>query len=194
MLLLDTSQYPLAEREEVLRDGFADLAGVRIEPVAGDDRMEIRLRAWDMGDGCSLLDAESSGYRLHRPPSRFSADSPVIGFSMMPSGSCLFSQQDRHEIVPSGGIFITDMTDTYDAQFRRAGDGANLIIPLEVLDLPLRDIRQAAQWLPRSPLYGLASQHLLGLLRYTKEFDAPHPSAQQAALHMLRALVKSFDG
>ena len=49
-----------------------------------------------------------------------------------------------------------------------------------------------AQWLPLSPVAALASQHLLTLVRYTKEFDAPHPAAQQAALHVLRALINSF--
>jgi hypothetical protein len=193
MLLLDTSQYSVGEREEVIREGLAEMAGVQVQPIAGDGPIKMRLRAWDMGDGCNLVDTESSGYRFLRPPSDFSADSPVVGFAMMPSGTCRFSQHDRHEIVPSGGLFIVDMTDAYDYQFSQVCDGANLIVPLELLDIPLRDVRKAAQWLPRSPLYGLASQHLYALLRYTKEFDAPHPSAQQAALHMMRALVKSFD-
>jgi hypothetical protein len=193
MLLLDTSQHPVEERAELIRDGLSGLAGVNAAPADGDALMKVRFRAWDMGDGCSLLNMKSSGFELRRPPARTSsAESPVIGFSMMPSGTCRFSQDDRHEIAPAGSIFIAEMNEAFTCQFTGRSEGANLQIPLEVLDIPLRDVRNAAQWLYRSPVYGLACQHLLTLLRYTKEFDRPQPSAQQAALHVLRALIKSF--
>jgi hypothetical protein len=193
MLLLDTSQYPAGDRAELIRDALSDLAGVNVAPADGDALMQVRWRAWDMGDGCSLLSMQSTGVQLLRPPPRFgSAESPVIGFSMMPSGVCRFSQHDRHEIVPGGGMFIAEMGEAFTCQLPAGSEGADLMIPLEVLDLPLRDVRKAAQWLPRSPLYGLACQHLLSLTRCTQKFDTPHPSAQQAALHVLRALVKSF--
>jgi len=193
MLLLDTSQYPAEDRAELIRDGLSDLTGCNVSPADGDALMQVRWRAWDIGDGCSLLSMQSTGVQLRRPPPRFgSAESPVIGFSMMPSGACRFSQHDRHEIVPDGGMFIAEMGEAFTCQLPAGSEGADLMIPLEVLDLPLRDVRNAAQWLPRSPLYGLACQHLLSLTRYTQEFDAPHPSAQQAALHVLRALIKSF--
>ena len=193
MLLLDSSQHSVEDRAELIRDGFADLAGVALAPADEDALMKVRFRAWDLGEGCSLLDAQSSGLHLRRPQTRFSSDdSPVIGFALMDSGSCRFSQSDRHEIVPDSGMFIAEMSRTFHCQLARGSEGANLLIPLEILDIPLRDVQNAAQWLPRSPLYGIASQHLLTLLRYTKQFDAPHPSAQQAALHVLRALIKSI--
>lgn len=155
--------------------------------------MKVRFRAWDMGDGCSLLNAEGSGFHFRRLPSQVSsAGSPVIGFSMVPSGSARFSQHDRHEIVPGGGMFIAEMHEVFTCQLGGGSEGTNLQIPLEVLDVPLHDVRRAAQWLPRSPIYGLACQHLLALSRYTREFDAPQPAAQQAALHVLRALINSF--
>ena len=155
--------------------------------------MKLRFRAWDVGDGCSLLHAQSSGFHFARRPSRDSCDeSPVIGFSMMPAGGARFSQQDRQQVVPGGGMFIAEMSEAFTCRFAESSEGINLQIPLEVLDVPLRDVRKAAQWLPLSPVYPLASLHVLSLLRYTKEFDAPHPSGQRAALHVLRAMVKSF--
>jgi hypothetical protein len=193
MLLLDTLRHPAEDRAEILHSGLAALAGVDLAPVDGDDLISLRFRAWDLGDGCSLLDAQSSGFQFSRRPPRDSSDeSPVIGFSMMPAGGARFSQGDRQQIVPGGGMFIAEMSQTFDCQFARGSEGINLMIPLEVLDLPLRDVRKAAQWLPLSPVAGLAGQHLMTLAGYTREFDAPHPSAQQAALHVLRALVKSF--
>jgi AraC-like DNA-binding protein len=193
MLLLDTSRHSVEDRAEILRGGLAELAGVDLAPVDGDALMKLRFRAWDIGDGCSLLHAQSSGFHFSRHPSRDSADeSPVIGFSMMPTGGARFSQNDRRDIVPGGGMFIAEMSDAFTCQFAEGSEGINLQVPLEVLDVPLRDVRNAAQWLPLSPVYSLACQHLLALLRYTREFDAPQPSAQQAALHVLRALVKSF--
>ncbi|HEX6519735.1 MAG TPA: hypothetical protein VF070_06915 [Streptosporangiaceae bacterium] len=193
MLLMDTSLYPAEDRAELIRDGLSDLAGVNVAPAHGDALMQVRWRAWEMGDDCSLLSMQSTGVQLRRPPARFSsAESVIIGFCAMPSGVCRFSQSDRHEIVPDGGMFIAEMSEAFTCQLPAGTEGANLMIPLDVLDIPLRDVRKAAQWLPRSPLYGLACQHLLSLTQYTKEFDVPHPSAQQAALHMLRALVKSF--
>jgi hypothetical protein len=193
MLLLDTSRYPVVDRAEVLRGGLADLANVDLAPIDGDAAMRLRFRAWELGDGCALLHAQSSGFQFRRRPVRgVSAEAPVIGFSMMPTGSSRFSQHDRQEAVPGGGMFIAEMTEAFDCQFAPGSEGINLMIPLEVLDLPLRDVRVAAQWLPLSPVYALAYRHLLALLAYTKDFDAPHPSAQQAALHVLRALVKSF--
>ncbi len=193
MLLLDTSRYPVEDRAEVLRGGLAELAGVDLLPLAGDALMKLRFRAWDVGDGCSLLHAQSSGFHFARRPSRDSCDeSPVIGFSMMPAGGARFSQQDRQQVVPGGGMFIAEMSEAFTCRFAESSEGINLQIPLEVLDVPLRDVRKAAQWLPLSPVYPLASLHVLSLLRYTKEFDAPHPSGQRAALHVLRAMVKSF--
>jgi hypothetical protein len=193
MLLLDTSRYPAEDRGEVVRGGLAALAGVDLAPVDGDAAMKLRFRAWDVGDGCSLLHAQSSGFHFSRNPPRDSCDeSPVIGFSMMPAGGARFSQNDRQEMVLGGGMFIAEMSQKFTCQFAKSSEGINLQVPLEVLDVPLHDVRNAAQWLHRSPLYGLAAQHLQTLLRYTKEFDAPHPSAQQAALHVMRALVKSF--
>ena len=193
MLLMDTSQYPAEDRAELIRYALSEMTGVNVAPVDGDPLMQMRWRAWDMGDGCSLLNMQSTGVRFVRPPARFSSDeSPLIGFSVMPAGVCRTSQNDRYEIVPDGGMFITEMNEPFTCQLPAGSEGADLMIPLEVLDLPLREVRNAAQYLPRSPLYGLACQHLLSLTQYTKEFDAPHPSAQQAALHVLRALVKSF--
>lgn len=193
MLLLDTSQHPVEDRGEVLRGGLAGLAGVDLTPVDGDALMELRFRAWDLGDGCGLLHAESSGFHFVRQPSSDSrGEPPVIGFSMMPSGGARFSQHDRQDLVPGGGMFIAEMTERFTCQFAERSEGINLMVPLEVLDLPMRDVRIAAQWLPLSPVYGLACQHLRAIVEYTKKFDAPHPSAQQALLHVLRALVKSF--
>jgi hypothetical protein len=193
VLLLDTSGYPVEDRAEILRGGLAQLAGVDLAPVDGDALMKLRFRAWDIGDGCSLLHAQSSGFHFSRRPSYDSpGGSPLIGISMMPAGGARFSQHDRQEIVPGGGMFIAEMNETFTCQFAQSSEGINLMIPLEVLDVPLLDVRKAAQWLSLSPVYSLASQHLLTLLRYTNEFDAPQPSAQQAAVHVLRALVKSF--
>jgi hypothetical protein len=193
MLVLDTSRYPVQDRADVLRGGLVDLAGVDLAPIEGDALMKLRFRAWDLGDGCSLLHAESSGFHFARRPSRDPAgESPVIGFSVMPSGGARFSQRDRQDMVPGGGMFIAEMSERFTCQFAESSEGINLMVPLEVLDLPLRDVQVAAQWLPLSPVYALASQHLQTMVRYTRKFDAPHPSAQQAALHVLRALVKSF--
>jgi hypothetical protein len=193
MLLLDTSQYPVKDRAEVLRAGLGDLTGAALEPVQGDALMKVRWRAWDLGDGCTLLNAQGSGFRIRRASSRIvPAESPVIGFSMMPSGSARFSQHDRREIVPAGGMFIAEMGEAFTCRLAGGSEGIDLQIPLEVLDVPLSDVQNAAQWLTRSPVYELACQHVLALLRYTKEFDAPHPSAQRSALYMLRALVRSF--
>jgi AraC-like DNA-binding protein len=193
MLLLDTSRYPVEDRAEILRGGLAEVAGVDLAPVDGDALMKLRFRAWDIGDGCSLLHAQSSGFHFRRRPSPDSCDeSPVIGFSMMPTGGARFSQHERQEIVPAGGMFIAEMSETFSCQFAEGSEGINLMVPLEVLDVPLRDVRTAAQWLPLSPVRSLASQHVLALLRYTREFDAPQPAAQQAVLHVLRALVKSL--
>jgi len=193
MLLLDTSRYPVDDRQEILRGGLAELAGVDLAPLDGDTLMKLRFRAWDVGDGCSLLHAASSGFHFTRNPPRDSGDEwPVIGFSMMPAGGARFSQDDRQELVLGGGMFIAEMSEQFSCQFARSSEGVNLMVPLEVLDVPLRDVRTAAQWLRKSPVYGLAAQHLRTLLRYTQEFDAPHPAAQLATLHVMRALIKSF--
>jgi hypothetical protein len=194
MLLLDTLRHPARDRAEILHSGLAELAGVDLAPMDGDDLIKLRFRAWDLGDGCSLLHADSTGFRFtRRSPGDSCGDSPVIGFSMMPAGGARFSQHDRQELVPGGGMFIAEMSQTFNCQFARNSEGLNLMIPLEVLDIPLREVRRAAEYLPLSPVAALAGQHLVTLVRYTEEFDAPHPSAQQAALHVLRALVKSFD-
>ena len=193
MLLLDSSQYPVEDRDELIRGMFKDPGSVYFAPADGDDLMKVRFRAWDMGEGCRFLDIQGTGMRFGLRPSRFSsAEAPAIAFSVVRSGSCWFSQGDRREIVPGGGMWINEVNEAFACRAGQGSDAVSLQMPLEVLDLPVRDVRKAAQWLLRSPLYGLARQHLLTLSQYTREFDAPQPSAQQAALHVLRALVKSF--
>ncbi len=68
MLLLDTLQYPARDRAEILHSGLAALAGVDLAPMDGDDLIKLRFRAWDLGDGCSLLHAQSSGFQFQPAP------------------------------------------------------------------------------------------------------------------------------
>ena len=193
MLLLDTSQHPVKERAEIVRGMLGELAGSTIELPEADASMPVRLRAWEMGDGCSLFHTQGSGLCVRRlSPHLDSSETRNVSFSIQRSGSARFSQNGRDEVVPSGGMFLAEMTEVYTWQSAGSGENATFQIPIEVLDLPLRDVRNAAQWLALSPVYGLACQHLLTLSRYTEAFDAPQPSAQQAAIHVLRALVRSF--
>lgn len=195
MLLVDTSQYSVKDRSELIRDEFSDPSSGYFAPADGDDLLKMRFRTWDMGDGVSLLNLQSSGLLIGMRPPRFSAaPDPIIGFALNLNGTSpmRFSQDDRREIVPGGTMYIAEMSEAFTLRSGTDSEAINLRIPLEVLDLPLRDVRRAAQWLPRSPLYELARQHLLTLTRYTEEFGEPQPSAQQAALHVLRALIKSF--
>jgi hypothetical protein len=199
MLLVDTSQYPAKDRSALIIDQFSDPASGYFAPADGDDltKMRMRFRTWDMGDGCDLLNVQTSSLLIGMRPPRFScAPDPVVGFALNlnPSGPMRFSQDDRREIVPGGTLYIAEMSEAFTLRFGSGADSEaiNLRIPLEVLDLPLRDVRKAAQFLPRSPLYEIARQHLLTLARYTEEFDEPQPNAQKAALHVLRALIKSF--
>ena len=200
MLIVDTSHFPAEDRAALIIDQFSDPASGYFAPADGDDltRMQMRFRTWDMGDGCDLLNVQTSSLLIGQRPPRFnSAPDPVIGFALNLTGTgpMRFSQDDRRQIVPGGILYIAEMSEAFTLRF---GSGANaeainLRIPLEVLDLPLRDVRKAAQFLPRSPLYDLARKHLLTLARYTEEHDEPQPNAQQAALHVLRALIKSFN-
>jgi len=195
MLLVDTSQYSVKDRGELIRDEFSDPASGYFAPADGDDLMKMRFRTWDMGDGCSLLNLQSSGLLIGmRPPRLSSAQSPIIGFALNLNGTSpmRFSQDDRREIVPGGTMYIAEMSEAFTLRSGTDSEAINLRIPLEVLDMPLRDVRKAAQFLPRSPLYEIARKHLLTLTRYTEEFGEPQPNAQQAALHVLRALIKSF--
>jgi hypothetical protein len=194
VLLLDTSLYPVKERAEVLRARHEELTGASLVPAEGDDLIHVRLRAWDMGDGCRLINANGTGIHFRRLPSQISSSVEpfTIGFCILPSGRGRFCQQDRHEVVPGGGMFIAEMSEAFSCQFGESKDGINLQIPLEVLDVPLHDVRNAAERLTRSPVYDLARQHLFALNRYTEAYDIPHPAAQQSTLHVLRALVRSF--
>ena len=193
MLLLDTSEHPVKDRAEILRGSLGKLAGSTVELPDADTPIGVRLRAWDLGEGCSLFSSQGSGFRVRRLSSHISAaESRNISFSIQPSGRARFSQNGRDEMLPSGGMFLAEMTEVYTWQLTGGGENATLQIPLEILDVPLRDLRNAAQWLNRSPVYELARQHLLALSRYTETFDAPQPAAQQAVIHVLRALVRSF--
>ena len=63
MLLLDTSQYPAEDRAELIRDGLSDLTGCNVSPADGDALMQVRWRAWDIGDGsaCAATSRRSQG-------------------------------------------------------------------------------------------------------------------------------------
>src|SRR5579859_4627730 len=153
MLLVDTSQYSVKDRGELIRDEFSDPASGYFAPADGDDLMKMRFRTWDMGDGCSLLNLQSSGLLIGmRPPRLSSAPDPIIGFALNLNGTSpmRFSQDDRRQIVPGGTLYIAEMSEAFTLRFGTGEDAQaiNLRIPLEVLDLPLRDVRKAAQYLP----------------------------------------------
>jgi AraC-binding-like domain len=193
MLLLDTSTYPAADRAEVIRASLGELAGSTVEPAGTDIPIQVRLRAWDAGDGCSLFRTEGGGLRVRRLSSHISAsETRAVGFSIQSAGQARFSQRDRREVVAGGGMFLAEMSQVYDYEYGRNGDAVTLQIPLEVLDVPLYWVQKAAEQLNQSPVYDLACHHLLALSRYTETFDGPHPAAQQAAIHVFRALVRSF--
>lgn len=193
MLLLDTSRYPVNDRTEIVRGILGELAGSTVEPAGAETPIQVRLQAWDVGDGCCLFHVQGSGLRVRRLPSRLSSPGiRSVSFSVQPSGQARFSQNGRHELVPGGGMFLAEMSEAYTYEFTESGDAVTLQIPLDILDVPLCDVRRAARRLTLSPVYELARHHLLALSRYTEAFDVPQPSAQQAMLHVFRALVKSF--
>ena len=91
MLLVDTSQYPAKDRAALIIDQFSDPASGYFAPADGDDltKMRMRFRTWDMGDGCDLLNVQTSSLLIGMRPPRFaSAPDPVIGFALNlnPSG------------------------------------------------------------------------------------------------------------
>src|SRR5580700_4524522 len=73
MLLVDTSQYPAKDRSALIIDQFSDPASGYFAPAGGDDltKMQMRFRTWDMGDGCDLLNVQTSSLLIGQRPPRF---------------------------------------------------------------------------------------------------------------------------
>jgi hypothetical protein len=111
MLIVDTSHYDAKDRAALIIDQFSDPASGYFAPADGDDltKMKMRFRTWDLGDGCDLLNVQTSGLLIGQRPPRFSsAPDPVIGFAinLKSSGAMRFSQHERAEIEPAGTLYI----------------------------------------------------------------------------------------
>jgi len=193
MVLLDTYQHPERDRREIERGSLKELAGSAVEPPGGDASNHVRLRAWDVGDGCRFFTIQGRGVRVRRLSSRFSSSAtPNISSSIQAPGHARFSQTGQDELASSGGMYLAEMTEVYTWQSSGSGDGATFQIPLEVMDVPPPGVKNAAQQLIRRPVNELARQHLLTLSCYNEAFAPPQSSARQPAIHLLRAPVKSF--
>ena len=186
--LLDTRDIDPASVADVVHDLFAH----NVIPLD----VTIDTSAPLIVDGAtiahaSLLSTEVKDMSLRRDDRQTAGG---IAFGIQRTGSAWFDYHDRtHRHVTAGTLFIVDQTVPYRYDTSGVTDVCSIEMEYPDLGLPVDLTHKAAKQLPRSPLYRMVMNHLLGLHRdLTRiEADPAGPAVMGATTDLLRALVAS---
>ena len=118
----------------------------------------------------------------------------VVAFAIVSEGAAWFEYDDgtsRHSTP--GGLVLVDQSTPYHYLTRGSLESTSIEMGVQDLGLPIEIVRKAVELLPRSPLYGLITNHLVGLSRDLAQIerDPAASSVIGSTTDLLRALVAS---
>nr|WP_281371966.1 helix-turn-helix domain-containing protein [Modestobacter versicolor] len=123
--------------------------------------VRARLDTWDLG-GISVLRADLTGeLAFRRSPRQAREDTvPTVSFTVQEVGEGLHDHLDRRQVVPCGGLALTEVSTAYDYAWTGRGVCRALTIPVHRLGLPVDVVRRAVPLAHRSPFHPLVAAHL----------------------------------
>ena len=92
--------------------------------------------------------------------------------------------------------WVWTMTEMFDFSWTGNGASRALMVPLEQIDMPTDQLRNALPRLARSPLYGLMTDHIVELFEAAGAVT-DHPFVDEiatASTDLARALISSLSG
>lgn len=171
-LVLDTAEFPAADRAEALREGMR-VAGVpaNVTPLPAHD-VSARLQLWELDDvGSTLMQRDGTGIWLERTARQVRvADPDRVGLTLLPAGRWTFHQfRSDHAEPAAPSLVLVHQGSAYD--HRRWDPGTTIAINMDraVLDVPVDAVIAASQNLsPDAPLHALVCGYLTSLARWPR--------------------------
>lgn len=195
---LDTAYIPLQDREEIIRRAVWDsVVPMDIDHRAPDGEIRARMDVEAVG-ALRVCTARSSAVTLRRTEQLVRKDEePSLFISLQVTGTSMAAQNGRQCVIGPGEFAVFRSDATYTMLFDEGVDHHFLRLPLSVLGLPDRLIRDTTTLTfgAGDPLARLAYAYFSQLARS----DELHRSDQAAAVlppsvELLRAVLVSRHG
>ncbi|WP_199780914.1 MULTISPECIES: helix-turn-helix domain-containing protein [unclassified Streptomyces] len=195
---LDTAYIPLQDREEIIRHAVWDsVVPMDIDHRAPDGEIRARMDVEAVG-ALRVCTARSSAVTLRRTEQLVRKDEePSLFISLQVTGTSMAAQNGRQCVIGPGEFAVFRSDATYTMLFDEGVDHHFLRLPLSVLGLPDRLIRDTTTLTfgAGDPLARLAYAYFSQLARS----DELHRSDQAAAVlppsvELLRAVLVSRHG
>ncbi|WP_405939363.1 helix-turn-helix domain-containing protein [Streptomyces sp. NBC_00726] len=195
---LDTAYIPLRDREEIIRHAVWDsVVPMDIDHRAPDGEIRARMDVEAVG-ALRVCTARSSAVTLRRTEQLVRKDEePSLFISLQVTGTSMAAQNGRQCVIGPGEFAVFRSDATYTMLFDEGVDHHFLRLPLSVLGLPDRLIRDTTTLTfgAGDPLARLAYTYFSELARS----DELHRSDQAAAVlppsvELLRAVLVSRHG
>ena len=196
-ILVDTATLPPRTHVCAVRDVVGNVvAPSEIHFSRRDGLLLYRLEAWQLG-ATTLTRARGDQVRLRRTPRQVRSAAPeqaIFGFQL---GGCGEYVQEGRQIRDAGGeVTLLDMTRPFVFGMGDGGLHGAISIAFDALALPVDTIRRSAPHLRVSPIHGLFSAHVRGLIPAAQALTDVRHAAQlgAATVELARALVATAGG
>ena len=193
--ILDTSQFPVADRADAVRETLARV----VVPVDFDFPRPAGLVGYaaitDVGD-LQVCSVRSNATKVERTPRlvRDDGHTPSIFLGVQLAGSSLIVQGDREAVLRPGNLAFFDSTAPYTLLDDEGIRQHFFRIPMASLALPYDAVRQlaAVTLSPGHPVADLAVTYFRRLGARPDTFDQPGASAVgRPSIELVRALIST---
>ncbi|MQA35347.1 helix-turn-helix domain-containing protein [Modestobacter roseus] len=195
VMLVDTDLLPPSERRPAQVGAQLEaVIGARVRFPGRRPPTHARMDTWDLG-GLTVTRADLTGeLELTQSARQARQDvEPLVSFAVQEVGEALQDHLGGRQVVPVGGLTLTDITSPYEYRWSGHGVCRSLQIPVARLGVPVDVLRRALPAAWHSPLHDLVSAHLEQVtLRAEELVDEPMVhSLASATIDLTRALIAS---
>ncbi|WP_280400728.1 helix-turn-helix domain-containing protein [Nocardia carnea] len=191
MLLHDSDLIAPADRAAALEAAFNDNENPQSVTYVTDRDIRHRMSLIDLGPGVHVLRNTGTGLCVVRNARHVAAGAPDQFAIYMPvRGAGLLTTADGAHLTEAGQVTLIDTARPYTYRQSVHSDNKVVIFDPGLLGLPVDTVRDAAPFLPASPVYPLVRAHFAELCNTPADLppDAAH-AVGQATVQLVRALV-----
>jgi AraC-like DNA-binding protein len=188
----DTRRFPVADREEVLRDMTSrTFAPLEIEHMADHGPPNGSVAITDLTD-LRVWSVTTTAVKVQYKALPRDDLKPSLFFGLQLTGSCVLTQRDREISLRPGDLAVWDSTTPFIFADPDGISQHKFRIPLDRIALPVDVIRQisATQLCPDHPISDIAVAYFRRLAARPGAFDRPGGEVvSQPAIDLLRAVI-----
>lgn len=191
LLVYDSDLIAPADRAAALDAVFNDHENPQSVTYVVDREIRHRMSMVDLGPGVHVLRNTGTGLCVVRSARHIAQGAPEQFAMFMPvRGAGLLTTDEGAGLTEPGQVTLIDTSRPYMYRQSAVSDNKVVIFDPGLLDMPVDVIREAAPFLPASPVYPLVRAHFAELCHTTTELPAEAAQAVgQATVQLVRALV-----